>query len=709
MFDKNYLLKILSNKKSSDFRILAKMMKVPVKNNREFSKFLFDLIKQGEIGSTPDRKYYKINIIGEMEGVIRISPRGFGFIDLEDETSVFIMSNNTFSAMDGDKVKFKYFIDPSKEDAKQGIVIDVIKRNKTKFVGRVSKFGEFFGIVPFDKRISGKFRFNDTKDIKINMEVKVEITKFEDKFNEIKVIKILGMTDDVSMDILTAIEDANVATEFSHETINAARKIPNNIDQESKDGRIDLRKKMIYTIDGDDTKDFDDAIDVEKLENGNYKLGVHIADVTHYVLENEPIDKEAKMRGTSIYLADRVIPMLPESLSNGICSLNPNVDRFVISCEMEIDGNGNTISTNIFPSIINSKYRLTYKEVNNYIDGEDKWEDDTLTNSLDTALELSKIIRKFKEEEGYIDFEIEEAKIIIDDNGKTVDIVPRNRSHSEILIEDFMVRANETVAKYISDMKLSFIYRIHDKPDFEKVSSLQRVVKVLGLDVKIPMSPIPKEFAKSINQIKETRFDDFMKIMMLRTMSKAEYSPTNIGHFGLASKYYSHFTSPIRRYPDLMVHRMLREYLFNGNKKLSSHFESILPDIASHSSSSEEKAVALERKVADIKKAEFYENFIGEEFEGTIVSILNFGFFVEFPNKVGGLVHINSLIDGKYEHQKNGFVISNGKRTFTVGDKVRVTVIGSNKEEAKIDLCISDLYEKFKTHQERYMKNRMSR
>lgn len=706
MFDKKYLYKLLEKNGPMEFRQLAKAMKVQMKYNKEFSKFLFSQVDSADIFSTFDRKFFRPKFEGTYEGIIRIAPKGFGFVDMEEDKSIFILANNVNTAMDGDTVIVKYFKDDKKEDSLQGVVTDILERNRTTFVGRVKKFGDSFGILPFDKRINSKFRFESIDDIEVNMEVKVQITKFDSKFNTIKVIKKLGMSDDTSMDILTAIEDANIPTEFHEETMREALKIPDTIDDENKDGRVDLRDQMIYTIDGDDTKDFDDAINVRKLENGNFILGVHIADVTHYVKEDQPIDKEARMRGTSVYLADRVIPMLPESLSNGICSLNPNVDRFTISAEMEIDKNGNNVSVKIFPSIINSKYRLTYKEVNNYVDGKDIWNDKALTNSLDTAFELSNIIRKFKEDEGYIDFEIEEAKIIIDDEGKTKDIVPRERSYSEILIEDFMVRANETVAKYISDKKLSFIYRVHDKPDFEKVSSLQNVIKVLGMDVKIPMSPIPSEFAKAVNKIKESRFDDFMKIMMLRTMAKAEYSPENIGHFGLASKFYTHFTSPIRRYPDLMVHRMIREYLFNGKEELSSHFAEILPDISAHSSSTEQKAVALERRVADIKKAEFYEQFVGQEFEGTIVSILNFGFFVEFPNKVGGLVHMNSLVDGKYELIENGFSMTNGTTKYTVGDKVKVTVLGANKEEAKIDLVVSNLYEKYKEQQEKYMKNR---
>lgn len=312
---------------------------------------------------------------------------------------------------------------------------------------------------------------------------------------------------------------------------------------------------------------------------------------------------------------------------------------------------------------------------------------------LDEALELSRIIRKYKNKQGYIDFEIEESKIIIDDKGKTVDIVPRERLESEMMIEDFMVRANETVAHHTESNKLAFIYRVHDKPDMEKITNLQNVVKVLGMDVKVPTHPVPAEFAKAIEQIKQTRFDDFMKIMMLRTMAKAEYSPKNIGHFGLASESYTHFTSPIRRYPDLMVHRMLREYFFNDKKDLNSHFASILPSIAEHSSMTEQRAMELERKVDDIKKAEFYEQFIGKSFEGTIVSMLKFGFFVEFPNKVDGLVHVSSLVDGDYKLTDNGYGMTNGKRLFTIGDKVQATVVGALKDEGKIDLVITDLYE----------------
>ena len=690
MFNKDYLYKILNERGQVEFRELAKKMKVPIKQNREFSKFLFSLIKTGDLFQTNTRRYFIPNYKGESVGIIRLTPRGFGFIDINEDESIFIPASNVNGAMDGDEVVAKYFEDLKDKSKLQGMIVEVKTRNVSTFVGTVKKFGDSFGIEPFNTKIRGIFRFEDTKDLKVNQEVKVKIVKFGRTIT-IKTLKILGQHGDASIDIQVAIEDANVMSEFHDETLIESRAIPDTIGEITSD-RVDLRKDMIFTIDGDDTKDFDDAISIERAGD-DIILSVHIADVTNYVLEGKPIDREAKARGTSIYLVDRVIPMLPKTLSNGICSLNPNVDRFTITAKMTIDKHGVNKGFEIFPSVINSKHRLTYKEVNNFYEGSDIWSDADLTKSLNLSFELSKIIRKFKLAEGYIDFEIEEAKIIVDDQGKTIDIKSRDRSYSEILIEDFMVRANESVAQFISDKKLPFIYRIHGKPESEKIIALENVVKLLGINAKLKQNPTPLEFANSVKIIKENRFDDFMKIMMLRTMTKAEYSKDNIGHFGLASKFYSHFTSPIRRYPDLMVHRMLREYIFNKRENLADHFEEILPAIAKASSESEQVAVALERKVADIKKAEFYEQFIGNPFDGTIVSVMKFGFFVEFPNKAGGLVHLSTLVDGEYKLSPTGLSMKSRNREFKVGDKINVTIFSTNKKEAKIDLIVTDMKE----------------
>ena len=693
MFDKKVLYRLLQGQTMS-FPQLARKMSVPRNKNREFSTFLFDEIKAGTLFTTSDREYFLPKMTHGVEGVIRINARGFGFVDREEDVSIFVAAPNVNSAMDGDSVVLDIFDDPAKKDSVQGIVKEVTKRARAEFVGTIKKFGPRWGIVPLDPRINGYFKFADEKGLKNDYEAKVEIVEFGNT-KKIKLIKLLGHMDDVSIDILSSIEDANVPYIFDPRTISEAKKVAPTIDDEDKTGRTDITDRMIVTIDGDDTKDFDDAIEVTKLSNGNFMLGVHIADVTHYVKEGSAMDDEAKTRGTSIYLADRVIPMLPKALSNGICSLNPHVDRFVLSCEMEINPQGETVDYKLYPGIINSKHRLTYKEVNKYYKGDKTYDDAPLNEMLDTAKELSEIIRRFKLKEGYIDFEIDESKIIIDEKGKTKDIVLRGRGFSEMMIEDFMVRANETVAYNSFSKELPFIYRVHDKPAADRLTALQGVIDILDLGIKIDISTDPKKFANSIRKLKLKRFDDFMKIMMLRTMAKAVYSSKNIGHFGLASETYTHFTSPIRRYPDLMVHRMIRTYFFEGKTNQAKHFDEILPSIATASSNSEQKAVELERHVADIKKAEYYEGLIGEEFDGTIVTVTKFGFFVELPNKVAGLVHVSNMMDGMYKLDTTGFKLI-GPQKFTVGQKVKIVVIAANKKEGSIDFVVSNQYAAWK-------------
>lgn len=701
MYNKENIIKFIAQNGSVSFIRIARFFKVSSADNKKLSNILFELIENGDVFADNERNYFVPKILRIDQGEIRINPKGFGFIDFDDseKSSVFVPSQHTKNAMDGDVVEVKVLKDAQRPDSFLGIVSKIITRKRSTFVGRIVKVNNFWNIKPLDPRIIGRFRFEDEKNLKIDDEVKVEITDFGVKFNKIKVLKVLGNKDDVSVDILAAIEDANIPTEFGNNTRLEAKKIASSVSDAEIINRIDLRKSMIVTIDGDDTKDFDDAIEVKKIDNDLYVLSVHIADVTHYVTENSALDDEALMRGTSVYLADRVIPMLPEELSNGICSLNPRQDRLTLSVDITIDKSGKTVDYKIYEAVICSRHRLTYQQVNKYFKNkENVWDDKELTTMLDNALELSKIIRKFKEREGYIDFEIEESKIIIDDSGKTVDIVPRERLESEMLIEDFMVRANETVATHAFKNNLAFLYRIHDKPELERLTYLQNVVKLLGIEVKLPQSPIPAEFAKAINVIKNSRFDDFMKMLFLRTMAKAEYSSKNIGHFGLASKCYTHFTSPIRRYPDLIVHRMLRVYFFQNNQSMSNHYGEILNEIAAHTSKTEVRAVEVERRVADIKKAEFYEKFLGKNYEGTIVSVLPFGFFVEFPNKVGGLVHISTLGNANFKITPDTFSISDGHKSFKIGDKILVTIVGTQKDEGKINLVVTEYYERWKNN-----------
>jgi len=692
MFNKEKFLSRLSSKPKSFFQ-LVRELNIPRNKNRNFSIFISQLEKDGDIMSNAKREYFKPNWDeNTSKGIIRLNPSGFGFVDIEeDEKSYFISPNSVNNAMDGDEVTIKTFTDPLDESKFQGLVTKINQRNTKTFVGEVSSFNGRKIINPIDPKIKGKFDLLCANELKDGTLVKVEISKYG-RFSKCQVTKNLGHKDEASIDILSLIEDADIPIEFPKEVIKDANALPSEVLPKDIEGREDFRKRLIVTIDGDDTKDFDDAIEVYK-DGENFVLGIHIADVTHYVKEDSMIDKEARKRGTSIYLADRVIPMLPEKLSNGICSLNPKVDRLTLSAIITIDKNGNTIDYKLVPGVINSKHRLTYKEVNNYYKGI-KTFDKPLSKMLDEAKVLTDIIRKYKIKEGYIDFEIEESKLIIDEKGNTIDIVAKERGESEMMIEDFMVRANETVAKHGASNKVPFLYRIHEKPDIDRINNLQRVISVLNIGVKVPEQPSPLQFARAVEQIKETRFDDFIKVMMLRTMSKAIYSENNVGHFGLASEFYTHFTSPIRRYPDLIVHRMIREYFFKNHLNLKDHFSSILPEIAAHSSKTEQLAVDLERKVADIKKAEFYEKFVGETFKGTINSITKFGFFVEFPNKVDGLVH-NSTLVGNWETKKDGLVLTNGIDSYTIGDTVEVVVVKAEKASGKIDLVLSKYYKEF--------------
>ncbi len=660
------------------------------------TSILKDLVKEHELFITTDYDYYIPDFLGKIVNPLSLNSKGFGFVELDNQKSIFILNKNINGALNGDDVEVKYFQDVNYPDKLQGIITNVVKRNKLFFVGTIMQMKDTFSIKPLDKRIKGPFQLTSQQPITVDDQVKVQITKVTPFYIFCEVIKVLGKSDDVAMDVLSAIEDANIPYEFNHATMLEANKLPQFVEPSLLVNRRDLRSKLIVTIDGDDTKDFDDAVEVTKLANGNYLLGVHIADVSYYVKESSSLDQEAKMRGTSVYLVDRVIPMLPQELSNGICSLNPNVDRLTLSAEMEINAKGETVKYDIYPSVINSKNRLTYQEVNKYYHQQHQFGDKDLEKMLNEALDLSKIIRQYKEREGYIDFEITESKIIVDEFNKPIEIIAREHGESEKLIEDFMVRANETVAHHVANAKLPFIYRVHDKPDLERLVNLEGVIKVLGLDVKIPRHAIPKEFALTINQIKALRFDDFMKVMMLRTMAKAVYSPNNIGHFGLASKFYTHFTSPIRRYPDLMVHRMLRTYFFENNKSSSKHFADVLPNISDSASAAEQRSMELERKVDDIKKAQFYEQFIGKNFIGQITTINKYGFFVEFPNKAGGLVHASTLLDNKYTVSDNGLVFESKNRRLVIGDEVDVTVVSTHKNEGKIDLVLTEFYSKLK-------------
>lgn len=455
------------------------------------------------------------------------------------------------------------------------------------------------------------------------------------------------------------------------------------------------------TIDGDDAKDLDDAISLKKLDNGNYQLGVHIADVSYYVEEGSALDKEAINRGTSIYLVDRVIPMLPHKLSNGICSLNPNVDRFTISCIMEINGKGKVIDHKIIPSIIHSSYRMTYNNVNKILDGDfplqQQYKD--VVPMFFLMEELAMILRKARDQRGSIDFDVNEGKVIVDKNGKAIDVVLRQRGTSDKIIEEFMLKANETIAEHFKWLDLPFIYRVHEYPKEKKLTQFQSIIKPLGYTIKGSLGNIyPKELSKIVEMSKGTDEHTIISTLLLRCMQKARYDEQCLGHYGLADEYYTHFTSPIRRYPDLLVHRLIRNYLFEERFDKAKHFDKIIPQLAEQSSNMERRAIDIEREVEDMKMAEYMSHHIGEEFEGMISSVTSFGFFVELPNTIEGLVHISDLLDDYYVYDEKTLMLvgERTKKQFKISDKVKVRVVSCNTKEKTIDFELVGQRKKFK-------------
>ena len=508
-----------------------------------------------------------------------------------------------------------------------------------------------------------------------------------------EVTRILGHKDDPGIDILSIAYKYDIETEFNETVEKELVDIPTEVEKVDLVGRIDLTDKEIFTIDGSHTKDIDDAISL-CYENGLYELGVHIADVSHYVKENTALGDTAMMRGTSCYLADTVIPMIPHKLSNGICSLNEGVIRLTMSCVMKIDKCGKVVNYDIFPSYIKSCKKMTYEAVNDIIMRDIVASGyEVFVPTLKKMNELAHILRKEKESRGYIDFDLDEAEIVQDCNGKAIDVVKREREDGEKLIEDFMIAANETVASHIYNMDLPFIYRVHGTPNNEKVDDFVNLVKLLGYDLQTRVTNLtPITMQKLLEELSDKEEFAILSSMLLRSMKKAEYSKDNIGHFGLASKAYTHFTSPIRRFPDLTVHRLLKKYLVEKDLSMSTinYYENALVEIAEHSSEKEVGSVNAERDVLDMKMAEYMESHVGEIYDGIISTVTNFGFFVELSNMVEGLVHVNTLKGDFYNYipEKLALIGSNTKIQYRIGDKVRIKVIASSKATAMIDFEI---------------------
>lgn len=660
---------------------------------KELETVLQELVEEYIVFYTKKGKYILLkNCPGLKIGKLSVNKKGYGFVILDREDDLYVDEKNLNGAIHDDVVLVESFLSGLRKEAK---VIRVIKRDLKDIVGEIAhdKDKVILLLDKDDKRdLNVLLSPESTKNCVDGHKVLVKITKQVNNHKYLgDVVKIIGHKNDAGVDILDIAYKHGIYEDFSDEVLEELNDIPNEVSESELKNRRDLTRDVIFTIDGDDTKDIDDAIGIKVLSNGNYELGVHIADVSNYVKENTALGDSAYTRGTSSYLADTVIPMIPHKLSNGICSLNENVIRLTMSCVMEIDHKGKVVSYDIFPSYIRSKKKMTYKKVNDIIcrgiidPTYQKFVDDLLKMN-----ELHKILRKEKISRGYIDFEIDEAKIVQDENGKAIDVVRREREEGEMLIEDFMIAANETVANHIYQMDLPFIYRVHDTPKTEKIDEFMNFVQLLGYKLTGNVRDFsPKSMQRILEQLKDVKEFPILSSSLLRSMRKANYSAENIGHFGLASQAYTHFTSPIRRYPDLVVHRLLKKYLVDNDLSMSTieNLEKSLVLEAEHSSEREVAATLAERDVLDMKMAEYMEDHIGEEYEGIIDTITNFGFFVQLPNLVEGLVHVQTL-KGDYFNYVPELLAMIGKSTkkmYRLGDKVKVRCVAASKETSMVD------------------------
>jgi ribonuclease R len=665
---------------------------------KELVKALVAMEEQGLIVRTRSNRYGVPEKMNLVRGKVTGHAKGFAFVVPEDPTldDIFIPPSELKNAMHGDTVLVRVSSQTSGA-RKEGTIVRIIERGVTEIVGTYTESKNFGFVIPDDKKIVNdifipKHAANGAVE---GHKVVVRLTTYpEGRISaEGEVIKILGHKNDPGVDILSIIHKHGLPLQFPEDVIAHANSVPEEITEEDLKGRRDLRDQMIVTIDGADAKDLDDAVTVTKLENGNYKLGVHIADVSHYVTEGSPIDREAYERGTSVYLVDRVIPMIPHRLSNGICSLNPKVDRLTLSCEMEVNEHGEVVSHEIFQSVIRTTERMTYSDVNKILvdkDEELRKKYEPLVPMFEMMAELAEILRNKRMKRGAIDFDFKEAKVLVDDQGKPYDVVLRERSVAERLIEEFMLLANETVAEHFHWLNVPFIYRVHEDPKPEKLQRFLEFITNFGYVVKGTGNQIhPRALQEILEAVRGEPEEMVVSTVMLRSMKQARYDAESLGHYGLSTEFYTHFTSPIRRYPDLIVHRLIRTYLINGqlDNETQEKWAEKLPDIAEHTSNMERRAVEAERETDDLKKTEFMEDKIGMEFDGIISSVTSFGLFVELPNTIEGLVHVSYLTDDYYRYDERHYAMI-GERTgkvFRIGDEITVRVINVNKEERIVD------------------------
>lgn len=634
-----------------------------------------------------------------IQGVFRANKAGFGFLHVnDDEDDMFIGRNDVGYAIDGDTVEVivKKTGDRLKGTAAEAKVVGIVERSLQTVVGKFILDDEkpkYAGYIKSkNQKIQQKIYIKKEPVLLDGTEIiKVDIEKYPTRGHDYfvgNVRDIVGHQGDVGIDVLEVLESMDIVSEFPDDVLAEANAISDSPSSKDLIGRVDLRQEITFTIDGADAKDLDDAIHIKPLANGNYELGVHIADVSYYVTEGSALDREAVARGTSVYVTDRVVPMLPERLSNGICSLNPNVDRLTQSAIMEIDSNGRVLNHQICQSVIKTTYRMTYSAVNDMIAGDQESLETyaAIAESVEHMVKLHKILEKMRVKRGALNFDTSEARIIVNDKGMPVDIVVRQRGIAERMIESFMLAANECVAEHFAKAKLPFIYRIHEEPKAEKLQKFIDYASVFGIQIQGTANKITQEALQNfMAKVEGKPGAEVLNMMLLRSMQQARYSENNHGHYGLAAEYYTHFTSPIRRYPDLLVHRMIRDYT-QATEDKRDHFAQVIPELASSSSRLERRAIDAERVVEAMKKAEYMEEYVGDEFDGIVASVVKFGLFVELPNTIEGLIHITSLPE-YYQYNERTMTLQGEKsgKVFKVGQAIRVKLTKANKETGDID------------------------
>ncbi len=681
------------------FKELAMFLQVPREQREELREVLKILEAEGKIYLSKRGKYCK----GEakhLTGVYLANPRGFGFVTTEEDSrDVFISEDDRNGAFDGDRVEFVIIREPDSR-RREGRIVKILSRGIVRVVGIYRKKAKqnYGFVIPDDQKFDQDIFIPDekSKGAVDGHKVVAELTSYgeEGKKPEGKVIEILGHINDPGVDIMSIVRGYDLPVEFSEKLLNQADRVAKAVSDADMQGRRDLRNWQMVTIDGEDAKDLDDAVSLTR-EGENYVLGVHIADVTNYVQENSAIDREAKERGTSVYLVDRVIPMLPHRLSNGICSLNAGEDRLALSCIMTVNPKGNVIGHEIAETVIRVDERMTYTGVKKILEDHDPAETQKyreLLPMLEQMQELSQILRERRQRRGSIDFDFPEAKIILDDKGQPVEIMPYDRNVATKIIEDFMLLANETVAEDYYWQEIPFVYRTHEAPEEDKIRTLAAFINNFGYSMHIGANEIrPKEIQKLLARAEDTPEETLICRLALRSMKQARYMPENVGHFGLAANYYTHFTSPIRRYPDLQIHRIIKDNLRGRmNEKKIEHYQCILPEVTKHSSEMERRADEAERETMKLKKVEYMQQYVGEEFEGVISGMTKWGMYVELPNTVEGMVHVTNMTDDHYDYYDDRYEMIgvNTNKTYKLGQKVRVRVIGTDRFLRTIDFEI---------------------